>query len=146
MAETVAEPRPSAWWVDADDGPGPGLCECVAAAVAAPSVHTTQPWLFRPGRGGIDLYADRDRQLRVIDPSGRELAISIGAAAFNLRVAILARGRTPVQRLLPAPDVPDLLVRITLGPPGTPTETVRALWWAIPRRRSNRWPFSCAPC
>ena len=68
------------------------LTACVEAAVAAPSIHNSQPWRFRIRDGGIDVFADWDRQLRVIDPSGRELLISIGAAVFNLRVAMRHHG------------------------------------------------------
>src|SRR6266508_3751998 len=71
------------------------LLSCVQAAVAAPSLHNSQPWRFRIRNGGVDVYADRTRQLEVIDPSGRELLISVGAAVFNLRVAIRQQGWVP---------------------------------------------------
>jgi nitroreductase len=71
------------------------LLSCVRAAVAAPSLHNSQPWRFRIRAGGVDVYADRARQLEVVDPSGRELLISVGAAAFKLRVAIRQYGWVP---------------------------------------------------
>lgn len=122
--------------------PGMVLRECLHAAIAAPSVHNTQPWLFRVWPGGVDIYADRARALPVIDPRGRELLISVGAAAFNLRVSVLARGRMPVQELLPDPRNPDLAVRITVGPHTAVPETARRLAQAIPHRHTNRRPFS----
>lgn len=118
------------------------LRECLHAAIAAPSVHNTQPWLFRVWPGGVDIYADRNRALPVIDPRGRELMISVGAAAFNLRVSVLARGRMPVQELLPDPRQPDLAVRVTVGPHTAIPETARRLAQAIPHRHTNRRPFS----
>src|ERR1700722_15747450 len=41
----------------------------VETAGRAPSVHNTQPWQFRVRHNGLDLYADRDRRLRAIDPA-----------------------------------------------------------------------------
>ncbi len=124
------------------NAPGMVLRECLHAAIAAPSVHNTQPWLFRAWPGGVDIYADRSRALPVIDPRCRELMISIGAAAFNLRVSVLARGRMPVQELLPDQQQPDLAVRMTVGPHTAVPETARRLAHAIPHRHTNRRPFS----
>jgi nitroreductase len=116
--------------------------ECLHAAIAAPSVHNTQPWLFQVRPGGVDVYADRRRALPVIDPRGRELLISVGAATLNLRVAILAHGRIPVQQLWPDPRRPDLVARLTIGPYTTVPQTARRLAQAIPHRHTNRRPFS----
>ena len=79
--------------------------ELVRTACLAPSVNNSQPWYFRlPADDLVELYADRERQLTGIDPSGRDLVLSCGAAlhhlvagagAFGLRatVADLAAGR-----------------------------------------------------
>jgi hypothetical protein len=120
----------------------PMLDRYLGAATAAPSVHNTQPWLFRPHRDGIDVYADRDRQLTVIDPDGRELTLSVGAALFNLRLAIMRGGRLAQVRVGPEPDDPDLLVRVVPGGPVRASATVSALAGAVTRRRSNRGPFA----
>jgi nitroreductase len=145
LAEALPGMSAASWWRDPDGPPGPALRECLAAATAAPSLHNSQPWLFHLRRGGIDVYADRERQLPVIDPAGRELFISVGAALFNLRVAIRVHGRVPVQHLLPEPVAPNLAGRITLGPGVAPSNTVRALAWAVGHRHSNRWPFADLP-
>lgn len=129
------------WWIDEDGQPGSVLRECLHAAVAAPSIHNTQPWLFRISSGGVDILADRGRRLRTIDPRGRELAISVGAALFNLRVAIRAHGRMPVTRVVPMATDPDLMAQVRLGPPAQVTESVRSLTQAIPLRHTNRRPF-----
>ena len=85
--------------------------ECVRAATAAPSIHNTQP-------------ADRRRQLTTLDPEGREMILSVGAAVFNLRVAGREHGRTTSVQLWPdpdEPDQPDLAARVTFGaPPAAP--------------------------
>jgi nitroreductase len=117
------------------------LLSCVRAAIAAPSLHNSQPWRFRIRDGEIDVYADRSRQLEVIDPSGRELLISVGAAVFNLRVAMLRHGWTPVGRAWPDPDEPDLVARIRAGPVAARDPAAEALAAAIPRRHTNRRPF-----
>ena len=45
----------------------------MAAAVAAPSIHNTQPWRFRlnPATRSIEVRADRRRVLPLADPDGR---------------------------------------------------------------------------
>jgi nitroreductase len=118
------------------------LSDCVRAATAAPSLHNSQPWRFRIRDGGIDVLADRSRQLRVIDPSGRELMISIGAAVFNLRLTVRDRLRVPLVRVLPEPAEPDLVARVTAGQPAPPDPEVTALAAAIPLRHTNRRPFA----
>ncbi|HEX6497476.1 MAG TPA: nitroreductase family protein [Micromonosporaceae bacterium] len=133
------------WGTGPDGSPDRVLRECLSAAIAAPSVHNTQPWRFRPRGGGVDVFADYTRRLDVIDPDGRELMISVGAAILNLRVAILAHGREPLLRPFPSPGEPDLVAHVTPGPPQRPDATVRALADAVPRRRTNRRPFSSAP-
>jgi hypothetical protein len=142
MPEQLLSRHATAWWLGPDGEPGPVLRACLAAAIAAPSIHNTQPWLFHPTDQGVDIYADRDRQLPVIDPAGRELLLSVGAAMFNLRVALRAHGRIPVQRLRPEPQPPGALARISPGPPVAVPHTARTLAWAVRRRRSNRWPFA----
>lgn len=120
------------------------FAECLNAAVAAPSIHNTQPWRFLPREHAIDVYADRSRRLAVIDPDGRELTISIGAAVLNLRVALLARGYEALYALLPDRSQPDLMARVTIGGRIRPTYLARRLAGAIPRRHTNRRPFRTA--
>jgi nitroreductase len=123
----------------------PLMLACLRAAVAAPSIHNSQPWLFRPGAATIDVLVDRRRQLRVADPDGREMHVSVGAALFNLRVAMLAEGRQPVVQLLPDPDEPDLAATVTVGPAVATPPDIRTLAEAIPRRQTNRRPFGSTP-
>jgi hypothetical protein len=115
------------------------------AALAAPSVYNTQPWLFWVSEREIEVYADPDRRLTVVDPRGRELLISVGAALFNLRVAMLADGRTPMVRLFPEGADSNLVARVRPGAAVAVTETVRLLAEAIPRRCTNRRPFEATP-
>lgn len=133
----IRSPRP-------DDMTPAALSACVCAAVAAPSIHNTQPWRFRIHEGGIDVFADWARKLEVIDPSGRELLISIGAAVLNIRLAMRQAGRVPLPRLFPDPDDPDLVARVTPGTVADADASVAALAAAIPARHTNRRPFAPA--
>jgi nitroreductase len=136
---------PSAWSTDSDGVPGPEISTCLRAAIAAPSVHNSQPWLFRPHDRVIDVIVDRRRHLEVTDPDGREMYVSVGTALFNMRIAMFAAGRTPLVRLLPDPAQPDLAARVTVGPAVAVTPEIRTLAEAIPRRQTNRRPFGSTP-
>lgn len=125
--------------------PLPAALACVRAAIAAPSIHNSQPWRFRLRSDRIEVRADRQRLLATIDPDGRELFVSLGAAILNLRIALLGMHRTPLLRLQPDRADPDLVAYVSVGPPVAPDSTVRALAAAIPRRHTNRRPFSELP-
>jgi nitroreductase len=111
------------------------------AAIAAPSLHNSQPWRFRCTSDAIELYADLARELPAADPDHRELMLACGAALLNLRLAVRALGNYPDTRLCPDPLRPELVA--VVRPEGTlrPTPTDRELAAAIPRRRTNRRPF-----
>jgi hypothetical protein len=129
-------------WFTASGEAGPVLLDCLTAATAAPSIHNTQPWLFRVGDGVVDVLADHRRRLTVLDPDGREMYVSVGAAVFNLRVAVSAAGRPSTVALTPESGV---AARLTLGPVAAPSREARALAGAIPRRHTNRRPFADKP-
>ncbi len=76
----------------------------VQAATCAPSVHNTQPWRFASCEQGLDLYADDSRRLPVLDPRGRQLHLSCGAALLHAQVAARGFGLTAEPQLLPNPD------------------------------------------
>jgi Nitroreductase family len=118
------------------------LKECLRAAAQAPSIHNTQPWLFRPHAAAVDVIADRRRQLGVLDPDGRELQMSIGAALLNLQVALRAHGKTSHVLLLPDPRQEDLSATVVIGQQAPVSPSTRALNAAIPRRHSNRRAFA----
>lgn len=113
----------------------------VHAATRAPSVHNSQPWLFTQDDDGLDLYADDSRRLAVLDPEGRQVRLSCGAALQHAQVAIRALGCQGEAALLPGPNNPAHLARIqiTAGPRGSSAE--RSLADAILLRRTCRDAF-----
>jgi hypothetical protein len=113
----------------------------IATAARAPSVHNTQPWRFRAGQYVIELYADQRRKLRV-DPSGREMLISCGAALFGLRLAVRSLGYLPVVNLLPDPARLRLLARVRMGAAEPMTGRERQMLEALPHRHTHRGPFA----
>lgn len=119
-----------------------GVRRVIEAAIAAPSVHNTQPWLFYHLKDSVSVYSDLRRRLKVVDPLGRCLVMSCGAALFNMRLAIRMTGCAA--RVLPLPSsrsAPDLLAVVRAAPGEPPSSEERRLHAAIPRRRTNRSPF-----
>jgi hypothetical protein len=117
----------------------------IELACQAPSVHNSQPWRWHVvNEATIELYADRHRQLHVSDPSGRNLALSCGAAIHHGFVAAQALGLTATVELVPSHDDETLLARIRLAA-GTRTaealETLQVLEErCTDRRRFTSWP------
>ncbi|MDX1421374.1 MAG: nitroreductase, partial [Rubricoccaceae bacterium] len=111
-------------------------------AALAPSVLNTQPWRFAVGGEEAHLYADRSRQLRALDPTGRELVVSCGAALFHLRVAARHFGFEGAAVPFPSPEDPDHLATFRLADPRPPGERDHRLFRAIGLRRTNRDTFA----
>ncbi|MHC1765809.1 MAG: nitroreductase family protein [Verrucomicrobiia bacterium] len=141
---------PDPWQVSPEDVPADGTSEeqlwfALSKAILAPSTHNTQPWHFAIRRNEVDLMADYSRDLPVVDPQGRELILSCGAALFFLQLALRYLGVEPRLDLFPSDDRPDWLARVHLGPKGeTPTDSI-LLFQAIPKRSTNRKAFKPDP-
>ena len=116
-----------------------------AAATRAPSVHNTQPWWFSTGDHEITVHADRDRQLRLADPDGRELLISCGAAVFTARVALRYLGLLPEVSVLPDSMLPNLVARISWTKRSPTARYERELFTQVERRRTHRGGFDREP-
>lgn len=115
--------------------------EAAAAARLAPSIHNTQPWHFVIDASTLRIHADRDRQLRVADPDGRQLMISCGCAVFNARATLAARGYDAVVSRLPDRDDESLVARLQLPERQSDWVPIGVLEPQILRRRSNRSNF-----
>ncbi|GAA0951852.1 Acg family FMN-binding oxidoreductase [Actinocorallia libanotica] len=118
---------------------------CVEAAVRAPSIHNTQPWLFLHEDDRIEVHADPSRRLPSVDPQGRALHLSLGAAVLNLCLGVAAAGRRPFLDLLPAAGDERHVATVTAEGPYAMDDEDRALYEAIPVRRTSRRPFLDAP-
>ncbi|TWU46686.1 Acg family FMN-binding oxidoreductase [Rubripirellula reticaptiva] len=118
------------------------LHDAIRYAVMAPSSHNTQPWAFRLKPGQVELFADLTRACPVVDPHNRELTISCGAALYHLRLAMNNDSLATLVRVLPANDDEDLIARVLVAGPHNPSDDERVLFDAIPKRRTNRFPFS----
>jgi nitroreductase len=146
-----------AWSVDERDFPAARsnaerLQFCLNYAVLAPSCFNTRPWFFRLTSTGLELFADRSRQLPMADPDGRALIISCGAALFNLRCALRYFGLQPKVTLLPwmkednplsSSQVP--LARVEIDGAIACPASERVLFQAIRRRRTYLGAFDPAP-
>jgi hypothetical protein len=116
----------------------------VAAAGAAPSLHDSQPWRFEATADGGTVWVRTDpcRAVAPIDPDGRALHVSVGAALLNLRVAARHFGHEPVVRLLPFAGDPQIAAEVDLRSPYAGPER---LYPAIAERHSSRVPFEDRP-
>ncbi|GAA1615579.1 nitroreductase [Kribbella sancticallisti] len=110
------------------------------AAVAAPSMHNTQPWRFEIDRHAINIYLDGSRALPAEDPTGRAMRIAAGAATFNLRCAAAAMGCGSWFGLMPDRYDPDLVARVVVEPINEPDRVLKQLAQEIPRRHTSREP------
>jgi nitroreductase len=138
------------------------LVGAVEDAVRAPSVHNTQPWLWRIGQGrieqgrieqdGIELHADWNRHLPVTDPDRRDLVISCGAALHHLLVALAARRIAAEVHRLPDPEDSGHLATVLISgivreeqAGGTAGAVDAALYPAIAVRHTDRRRMSRRP-
>ncbi len=131
------------WLIDEEQFPARGsahdqLLFCVRYATLAPSSHNSQPWRFRVHNDRVDVFADRTRALPVVDPSDRELTISVGCAVHHLRVALGRFGLATKLKLLPDKKEPDLMARFELTGSLVPANDDVRLFAAIPNRRTVR--------
>jgi hypothetical protein len=111
-------------------------------AVLAPSVLNTQPWRFEVEGGTVRVFADPSRHLRHLDPDGREMAVSLGAAVFNLRLAMRHYGFGVAVERVPDPAQPTLYARVSVDGAAPATEAEDDLFRAIKRRQTSRHPFA----
>jgi hypothetical protein len=92
------------------------------------------------------LYADRSRQLNVVDTVGRALLVSCGAALFQARIAMQAAGWDVSVERMPEPADRDHLATLRVTGPTTldaaGLDAARRLATAARERRTDRRPFA----
>lgn len=114
----------------------------VKYAVLAPSVHNTQPWLFRIQHDEIWIYADNTRWLKIADADKRQLHIALGACLENLLVAAGYYNYKFQLRYFPAATQPDLVAIVNLQQEkAEPKADDAAVLQAISQRVSPRRGF-----
>jgi hypothetical protein len=121
------------------------LARAAEAALGAPSVFNTQPWRWVVRDDIAQLYADRTRQLRAVDPDGRLLTVSCGIALHQAMTTLAAFGHQVVVRRFPNPADPDLLAEIQMFGDARPDPHAVRQTYAMGARHTDRRPFSAIP-
>ena len=112
--------------------------EIIRYATLAPSGHNTQPWKFAVSERMIRLMPDYSRRLPAVDPSDRELWISLGCALENLVLAAQSAGYG-AEITYPAPGEDWIAVRLKpLRGDQSTLLSNSSLFDAIPHRQNNR--------
>ena len=94
----------------------PDMARIIEAVHSAPSIFPHRPWevvLSGESQDRVDLYADAGRVADNVSP--REIAISCGAALYNLRLSLRVAGREPSVWTLPGLDQGSLIDHLGAG-------------------------------
>jgi len=119
------------------------LRDAAELALRAPSIFNTQPWQWIVRSNRLELRADRDRQLPVVDPDGRLLIISCGVALHHALISLTGTGIELA--CLPDADDPDLLATLCLTGEDLPGRADPGLRKAIKLRRTDRRTYARTP-
>jgi len=117
------------------------LRRAAVRATLAPSVHNTQPWRLHLRHDQLDVYVDRTRQLTVLDPTSRQMIISVGCAVMNARVSAAGDGVGIDVRHFPDSQRPDLLASL-VATGDAADGSLAALDHVIELRQTNRRQFA----
>ncbi len=113
------------------------LSTAVEHALRAPSVHNTQPWMWRIRPDAVELHADWNRHLIATDPERRDLVLSCGAALHHLQVALAGLGLSvEVRRMPDAEDRGHLATVVVKSGPNDAADAL--LFREIDHRRTDR--------
>lgn len=88
-------------WDNAGTYDDPRL-HAMSFALLAPNPHNRQPWIAElVGKDGVTLYRDKQRDLPVTDPFGRQLTIGMGCFMELMRMAAAEQGYAIETVLMP---------------------------------------------
>lgn len=122
-----------------------GIEAIVAAGILAANPHNTQPWSFRVDGESIQIRSDEARTMPFTDALEREHTAGLGCATENMVAAARVQGLDAEVAVLPAAADPRLLARVTLSAGRAPSDAERSRAAAIPRRHSDRGPYTTQP-
>lgn len=106
-------------------------------AALAPSHYNIQPWKFNIAGNCLSVYLAPSRVAEYVDPQGREVTISCGAAIYMVEVAAKHFGfATGV--MIPDANDEHCVAKIKLMEAVEPTTQDNLLFSAIKRRQTNR--------
>jgi hypothetical protein len=110
-------------------------------ALLAPNPHNRQPWLAElSGADVVIIHRDKERDLPVTDPFGRQLTIGMGCFLELMVMAAAQEGLAVTLELLPqGEDGP--VAHARFAPGGTPDP----LFAHVMNRRSCKEPFADTP-
>ncbi len=121
-------------WKNWQDAATP-LERIVAAGILASNPHNSQPWFFYISTSAINLVADFERQIGVIDPFRREMYIGLGCAIENMVLAAAAEGFQAGVHLLPDSTDASLAAHLELK---AAAPQASELYASIPKRHTDR--------
>ena len=128
------------WYVAEARFPAKPMARLVYYACLAPSTRNSQPWKFVAASSDIDVFADRSRWLRSVDPEARELHLSVGCAIEALRIAADHAGYGTETAYFPVEHDDSLVARVTvaLGGPKRDAAAADLLKPLVTRHTSRR--------
>jgi hypothetical protein len=117
------------------------VLDVLRAAHRAPSIHNTQPWLFRVLPDGVEVLDDFRRALPASDPKGRDRVVSCGAAVRNAELSVARLGRRPQTILFPHGPEEQTVAGVIAGVAEPVSDHTEDLYRAIWERRTHRRIF-----
>ncbi len=114
------------------------------AGILAPSLHNTQPWLFRIHDNVVNVMPDWNRQLKRADPEGHHILTSIGCCITNIETAAAYFGFSVSVRMLDDEEK-TTGVQLTFSPSKHPDKFLRTLCPFIPKRYSDKLTYLPTP-
>jgi hypothetical protein len=121
------------------------LAQAAVFAGQAPSIHNSQPWLWRIDDDALDLMLDHRRLLHIADPHARFAILSCGAALHHARIDLAALGWHAVVARFPEHGAPDRLARLQLDGRAPVDPVAARLVQATASRRTDRRSIPSAP-